>query len=105
MYKIIRASEGTIRQIADNKTATNLITKEISPDVSLAITEATDYYEQETCEYNRIYYVLDGELQIISNGVESTLQGGDVCFISKGTDYEMRGTFKALAVNQPAFGS
>jgi ethanolamine utilization protein EutQ (cupin superfamily) len=105
MYKVVKASEGTIRQIADNKTANNLITKEISPSVSLAITEATDYHEKETSEYDRIYYVLDGELQISSEGIESALQVGDSCFISKGTSYEMRGTFKALAVNQPAFGS
>jgi len=104
MYKVVRASEGTIRHIADNKTANNLITKEISPTVSLATTEATDYYEKETCEYNRIYYVLDGELQISSDGVKSTLQVGDACFIPKGTVYEMHGTFKALTVNQPAFG-
>ena len=105
MYKIVRASEGIIRKIADNKTANNLITKEISPTMSLATTEATDYYEKEMCEYDRIYYVLDGELQISSDGVKSTLQAGDACFISKGTTYEMRGTFKAVTVNQPAFGS
>jgi|GEM_PF-760124 len=105
MHTVVKASEGTIRRIADNKTANNLITKEISPGVSLATTEATDYYEKETSGYDRIYYVLDGELQISSDGKESTLQAGDACFIPKGTTYEMRGTFKALTVNQPAFGS
>ncbi|HJP96547.1 MAG TPA: hypothetical protein VJ843_04205 [Candidatus Saccharimonadales bacterium] len=105
MYKVVKASEGTIRQIAENKTANNLITKEISPAVSLATTEATDYYEKGTCEYDRIYYVLDGELQINSDGTRSMLRVGDACFIAKGTVYEMRGTFKALTINQPAFGS
>lgn len=105
MYKVVKASEGTIRQIAANKTANNLITKEISPAVSLATTEATDYYEKEACEYDRIYYVLEGELRISSDDVESTLQAGDACFIAKGTVYEMHGTFKVLTVNQPAFGS
>lgn len=103
MHKVVKASEGTIRQIAENKTATNLITKEISPTISLATTEATNYYEKETCEYDRIYYVLAGELRINSDGTESTVQVGDACFIAKGTVYEMRGTFKALIVNQPAF--
>ncbi|HYH74644.1 MAG TPA: cupin domain-containing protein [Candidatus Saccharimonadales bacterium] len=105
MHKVVRASEGTIRQIAESKTANNLITKEISPNMSLATTEATDYYEKETCEYDRIYYVLEGELRISSDGTESTLRMGDACFITKGTIYEMHGTFKALTVNQPAFGS
>lgn len=36
IYKIVRESEGVIRQIAPNKTANNLIGKDISPNVSLA---------------------------------------------------------------------
>lgn len=105
MYKVVLASEGTTRQIAKNKTANNLITKEISSNISLAITEATDYYEEEICEYDRIYYVLEGELQISSDGTKSTLRAGDACFIGKDTTYAMNGTFKPLTVNQPAFGS
>lgn len=60
MYKVVRESEGIVRQIASNKTANNLITKDVSPGVSFATTEATDYYEKETTLYDRIYYVLDG---------------------------------------------
>ena len=30
---------------------------------------------------------------------------GDVCFIEKGTEYEMAGTFNVVVVNQPAFGT
>lgn len=105
MYKVVKASEGSVRQIAENKTANNLITKEISPELSLAITEAADYYEQETSAYNRIYYVLEGELELTIGGEVNKLQPGDTCFISKDTAYEMRGTFKAVTVNQPAFGS
>lgn len=104
-YKIVRQSEGIIRNIAPNKTANNLITKDISPDISLATTQATDYYEQETTPYNRIYFVLEGELGLTINGESSTLQKGDACFIGKGTAYEMRGTFQAVTVNQPAFGA
>jgi ethanolamine utilization protein EutQ (cupin superfamily) len=105
MYKVVKASEATVRQIADNKTANNLITKEISPNISLAITSAIDYYEKETTEYDRIYYVLDGEMQLVIDGTRSMLTVGDACFIEKGTAYEMRGTFNAVTVNQPAFGS
>lgn len=105
MFKVVRASEGTIRQIAENKTANNLITKDICLDLSLATTEATDYYEQETTPYNRIYYVLEGELELTVDGETNKLQTGDACFIGKDTAYEMRGTFKAVTVNQPAFGS
>jgi ethanolamine utilization protein EutQ (cupin superfamily) len=105
MYKIVRKSEGLIRQIAPNKTANNLISKDISPNVSFATTEASDYYEEETTSYDRIYYVLSGALELTIDGDTNTLQKGDTCFIRKGTTYEMRGTFKAVTVNQPAFGS
>lgn len=105
MYKIIHESEGTVRQIAPNKTANNLITKDISPDLSFATTEAIDYYERETTRYNRIYYVLEGQLELTIDGEMNTLSKGDSCFIGKDTTYEMRGTFKAVTINQPAFGS
>ncbi|HWZ65343.1 MAG TPA: hypothetical protein VNX65_00935 [Patescibacteria group bacterium] len=105
MYKIVRASDATIRQIADNKTASNLITKEITPEISLATTRATDYYEKETSGYNRIYFVLEGQMELIIDGVAQFLSVGDACFISKDTAYEMKGTFNAVTVNQPAFGS
>ena len=104
MYKIVRQSEGTTRRITDNKSANNLITKDISPGVSLATTEATDYYEKETTPYDRIYFVLEGELELTVGGKTSNLQKGDACFISRGTEYEMHGTFEAVTVNQPAFG-
>lgn len=105
MHRVIKASEGTIRRISENKTANNLITKEISPNVSLAVIEATDYYEKELCKYDRIYYVFEGELHINSDGTKSTLHIGDTCFIANGTTYEMHDTFKALTINQPAFGA
>lgn len=105
MYKIVRESEGTIRQVADNKTATNIITKDISPELSLAITDATDYYEKEMTPYNRVYYILEGKVELNFDGESSILSKGDSCFIGEGTIYEMRGTFKAIVVNQPAFGS
>jgi mannose-6-phosphate isomerase class I len=105
MHRIVRESEGVVRQIAPNKTANNLIGKAISPSVSLATTKALDYYEKETTPYDRIYYVLDGELELIVNDETSKLHKGDSCFISKDTTYEMRGTFEAVTVNQPAFGS
>lgn len=104
VYKVFRNASGSIRQIAPNKTANNLITKDFSPDLSLATIKAKDYHEQETTPYNRYYFVLEGELELTIDGETSTLQKGDVCFIGTGTTYEMRGTFEAVVINQPAFG-
>jgi len=64
MCKIIRNTEAKTRTIADNKTATNYITKDISKDISFATTKATNYYEKEIVNYNRIYFVLEGELTL-----------------------------------------
>jgi len=44
-------------------------------------------------------------MQIDADGTQSVLSVGDACFIEKGTTYEMRGTFNAVTVNQPALGS
>ena len=105
MHTLVKATDATIRHIAQNKTAANYITKEVSPGLSLATTQATDYYEKETTPYNRIYYVLEGSLTITVDNEKLELQNGDACYIGKDTVYEMQGTFKAIVVNQPAFGS
>ena len=105
MFKVVRRTETTVRRIADNKTAANYITKDISKNVSLATTEATNYYEKEAADYNRIYYVLEGNLILVFNTEEVALNVSDVCYVEKGTKYEMKGTFKAIIVNQPAFGT
>ena len=105
MFKVIRKSEASVRQIASNKVAINYITKEISPQVSLAITEGKDYSEHEQAKYNRIYFVLDGKLVLQFEGEKVVLSRDDACFIEKTTEYQMSGTVKAIVINQPAFGS
>jgi len=105
MFKVVRKQEGVVRKIADNKIATNYITKEITKDFSLATTEAQDYYEKVETTYSRIYYVLSGELILKFGSEEQKLHEGDTCFVEKGTSYEMLGSFKAVIINQPAFGT
>lgn len=105
MYKIVKKSDAVLRVIADNKKSFNYITKDISPGLSLAVTEGNNFSEVEFAKYNRIYYVIDGELLLAFDGEENVLSLGDSCYISKGTEYTMSGTFKAIVVNQPAFGT
>ena len=104
MYKIIKKDDGKLRKISPTKVAWNYITADITQDVSLAVTEAIDgYHEKELCEYNRIYYVLEGKLGLKIGDHPEELEQGDSIFIPKGTEYEMSGKFKAIVVNQPAF--
>lgn len=105
MIKLIKKSEGTVHKIAENKIATNLLTKEITKDVSLATIEATNFGEEETTLYNRMYYVTEGELTLVNDGKKYVMNPGDSCFIPKGTIYLMSGTFKLLVINSPAFGT
>lgn len=105
MIKVIRQSEAVVRQITGTYKATNFITKDVSPNVSLAVNEAVKHSETETTDYDRIYYVLDGELHIRLKDNDYTVYAGDACFISAHTTYDFSGSFKAVVVNQPAFGS
>src|SRR5579859_5813936 len=99
MFTVVKKLEASVRKIAENKIARNYITKSISSGVSLATTEATNYYEKETSAYNRIYYVIDGILILVIDGEHISLQEGDSCYIEKNTMYEMRGTFKTVVIN------
>lgn len=105
MYKVVKSSEAAVRQIAGTYKANNYITKDISPSVSLAVNEAGNHQETERTEYDRIYYVLEGEIEFDFDGDYVSLQPGDSCFVAKDTEYKFSGTFKAVVVNQPAFGS
>lgn len=104
MYKIVKQSDARVRDIFPNYSATNFITNDISPDVSLAITDATDFEDTTTTKENRIYYLLEGSLELIIDGSEVRLEPGDSCFISENITYTMKGTFKSVVVNSPAFG-
>ncbi|MDD5221122.1 MAG: hypothetical protein PHV47_00720 [Candidatus Pacebacteria bacterium] len=104
MYKVVRQSEAVLRKIADNKFATNYITKDISSNMSLAVLEGKNYQEETTTKYSRIYYVLDGELILSFDSEKVFLKENDSCFISEDTKYEIAGTFRAIVINSPAFG-
>ena len=105
MYKVIRKKEAITRQVSDNKTATNFITKEISPNVSLAVIENKGRFGEVVADSNRIYYVLRGHLSLELGSEKVELDEGDACFISSGTSYVMSGDCKAVTVDQPAFGT
>lgn len=105
MHKEVKPNEGGVRRIADNETSSNLISSDISPDVSLATIQATNCDEKETAEFNRIFYILSGTMRLSFNGEESELHAGEACFIGKDTEYQMRGTFEVVTVNQPVLST
>ena len=104
MYKVVRKTEALVRQVGDNKTVINFITKEISPDVSLAVVDNKGFYGKVTVEGDRIYYVMSGKLLLEFSSEKVELNKGDSCFISHGSSYILSGDCKIITVDQPAFG-
>lgn len=97
--KIIKPEEGVSRQISDSYSVLNLLTGEDSDNVSLAISTATEHDETTSTTSDRVYYILEGELIIDGN----TAKAGEVIFVPKNTEYNFKGTFKAVLVNSPPF--
>lgn len=62
------------------------------------------FYDKEVDQNNRIYYVLEGRIRLKFGDNPEILERGDSCFISRTMRYKMSGGFKAMVINQPAFG-
>ena len=103
MYKVIRKQDASVIQVTENKTATSFVTKDFSPDVSLAVIENKGHFGKVIADNNRIYYVLMGKLILVFQEGTVELDVGDACFISRGSVYDMSGDCKVVTVDQPAF--
>jgi mannose-6-phosphate isomerase-like protein (cupin superfamily) len=105
MHKIIRKAEAAVRKVSDDKTVENFVTKEISPNISLAVVENKGYYGEVKIETDRIYYIISGKLILEFNDEKVELDEGDACFISSGSSFIFSGDCKVVTVDQPAFGT
>jgi ethanolamine utilization protein EutQ (cupin superfamily) len=103
MIKLIKSKEGKKRQVSSDYIINNLLTKDISPEVSLVEGIAEKHREVTRGMGNdRVYYILEGKMTLLGKN-KIVAEKGDVIFISKDTEYEFEGTFKAIIVNVPAF--
>ena len=100
VIKIIKSKDGIKRKISDSHSALNLLTANDSDYVSLAVSSANNHNETTKTTSDRVYYVLEGELIVDDNLVAKK---GDVVFVSKNTEYNFKGSFKAVLVNSPPF--
>jgi mannose-6-phosphate isomerase-like protein (cupin superfamily) len=103
MFVVVRKSDPSRKKISGNNENIDRASNNLLNTFSLDIFEETDYREKGKASFNRIYEIYDGELHVIIDDQEIILQKGDSIFIGKGTSFEMRGTFKAVAVNTVAF--
>ena len=102
-YTLITKKDSIFRQISESKAANNYITKDISPNFSLATTSGFNCLEKEITQYDRIYFVLTGVLELSFGEDKITVNPNDSIFIKRGTTYTISGTFNTVLVNQPAF--
>jgi len=100
---VVRKEDSSSKKSKHNDTDFFNGSNNLSDNVSLDIIEVEDYLEKGKASFNRIYQVFDGEMQLTINGREIILCKGDGVFIEKGMTYEMKGTFKAAAINKVAF--
>jgi mannose-6-phosphate isomerase-like protein (cupin superfamily) len=100
MFVVARKSDKVFKEVS--YTSNMAISSEDSHGVCLKIIEEKDCNKKEIAEYNRIYYVFEGELQLAINNKENLLYSGDACFVEKGMLFEIKGTFKALSVHKRA---
>ncbi|MFH1751938.1 MAG: hypothetical protein ABH821_03305, partial [archaeon] len=88
------------RKVSESYSVKSFLTCNDSERVSVAVSEGANYNETTKNSSDRVYYVLGGELTIN----DSLKAGkGDLVFISGGTEYNFKGTFKAVLINSPAF--
>jgi ethanolamine utilization protein EutQ (cupin superfamily) len=98
--KIIKSEDGVSRKFSDSYSVLNLLTANDSDNVSLSVSSAENHNETTNTTSDRVYYILEGELIVDENLVAKK---GDVVFVSANTEYNFKGSFKAVLVNSPPF--
>lgn len=98
--KIIKSENGVSRKISESYSVLNLLTASDSDNISLAVSTAENHNETTKTTSDRAYYLLEGELIVDDNLVAKK---GDIVFIPANTEYNFKGSFKAVLVNSPPF--
>jgi len=98
--KVIKQENGINRKISDSYSVLNLLTINDSKKMSIAVSIALNHEETTKTLSDRAYYVLEGELIINDDLVAKK---GDIIFIKANTEYNFKGSFKAVLVNSPSF--
>ncbi len=98
--KIFKKEAAAIRKVSGSYSISNFLTVADSAKISLAVGMATDHQETTKTTSDRAYFILEGEILIDDN---ISGQAGDCLFIPADTEYDFKGTFKAVIVNSPPF--
>lgn len=104
MYKKISMDEKITRNISEVHSADNYLTKEITENVSLAVTRLNGKLDSNQIANERVYYFISADVDFTIDNEEVHCESGDVLYLTKHTTYSAEGNFKAVTINVPAFG-
>ncbi|MCT4553042.1 MAG: cupin domain-containing protein [Alphaproteobacteria bacterium] len=103
-YLKVSKKEKITRSINSNYIIHNYITKEVSKNASLAISELNgEHGKTKNIESDRIYFVLKGSGKFIIDNKEIEIKKGDSLFIKKDTWYNIIGNMELILINTPSF--
>ena len=83
----------------------NYITRDVSPNVSVALSELDGElpFTRNTIS-DRVYYFVDADADVeFASGEKIHVSSGDALFIAARTEYQIVGAFSAVLVNSPPF--
>lgn len=103
--KLVKKNQCRVRVVDETARALNYVTKEFSPKVSVAVLEANEIDAPVITKYLRIYYVIEGELKVVIEGKKYLAKTEEALVVPKDAKYQLQGTFRAVVINQPAFGT
>jgi len=98
--QILKKQNGVERKISDSYAVLNLLTAEQSEKMSVSVSTAKNHVETTKTTSDRAYYILEGKIIINGNLIGNE---GDVVFIPANTEYDFKGSFKAVLINSPPF--
>ena len=105
--KYIKPSEAVVRDAGHGKSIANFFTKVDGGNMSVAVLSLDDesFVTRRNSRSDRAYYFLEGKGIFEFDAQNFETEIGSVLFIPKNTKYKMRGRFKSVLVNSPAFDS
>ena len=102
--KYISYDDSSIRDEEGVYFIRNYLTYKDSPDISIAVSELHGAISKTIKTItDRMYYFIEGAGSFIFDDKTVTVNSPSVLFIPKNTSYSMRGDFKAVLINTPAF--
>lgn len=81
MYKKFSKEDKVTRVVNENYKVDNYLTKEVSENISMAVSHLNGKIINEICENERVYYFLNANGEFIIDGEKVNVTSGDILYI------------------------